>query len=62
MIPSVEQIEKLSREYTTIPLCCEIYADIITPITLLRRIQAQSQRFFFSKAWKAAKPGDAIPS
>lgn len=46
MIPSVEQIEKLSQEYTTIPLCCEIYADIITPITLLRRIQFQSQRFF----------------
>lgn len=46
MIPSVEQIKKLSQEYTTIPLCCEIYADIITPITLLRRIQAQSQHFF----------------
>lgn len=44
--PSTETILKLSKDYEAIPVCREIYADIVTPITLLRRIQAHSKRFF----------------
>ncbi len=33
-------------EYHIIPVCKEIYADVITPITLLRKIAAVSKRYY----------------
>lgn len=44
--PSCEEAEKLGREYDRIPLCREIYADVVTPITLLRKIASRSARYF----------------
>jgi len=44
--PSCETIERLAKEYNTIPVCKEIYADIITPIMLLRKLAQQGQRYF----------------
>ena len=44
--PSCDEILKLAEEYTTIPVCREIYADMTTPIALLRRLQTRSDRFF----------------
>ena len=44
--PSGDEIVKLAADYATIPLCREIYADMTTPIALLRRLQAKSKRFF----------------
>lgn len=44
--PSTEMILSLSREYPVIPVCREVYADVTTPILLLRRLQAKSNRFF----------------
>lgn len=44
--PSCDEILELAKEYTTIPVCREIYADMTTPISLLRRLQTQSDRFF----------------
>lgn len=44
--PSAETILSLAKEYTTIPVCRAVYADITTPILLLRRLQAKSSRFF----------------
>ena len=47
MKPECEEIEELARQnYTVIPVCKEIYADVITPITLLRKIAARSDRHF----------------
>ena len=46
MIPGCEEILRLAQEYDTIPVCREIYADVVTPITLLRRIAGRSRRFF----------------
>ncbi len=40
IIPNCETIISLIKEYNTIPVCKEIYADIITPITLLRKVNA----------------------
>ena len=37
--PSCDEILELAKEYTTIPVCREIYADMTTPISLLRRLQ-----------------------
>ena len=44
--PSCDEILELAKEYTTIPVCREIYADMTTPISLLRRLQMRSDRFF----------------
>ena len=44
--PGCDEIVKLAAEYSTIPLCREIYADMTTPIAMLRRLQARSKRFF----------------
>lgn len=44
--PSCDEILSLATDYTTIPVCREVYADVTTPIRLLRRLQARSSRFF----------------
>lgn len=44
--PGCDEIVKLAAKYSTIPVCREIYADMTTPIALLRRLQARSKRFF----------------
>lgn len=36
--PSFEEVKKYAKDYSVIPICKEIYADLATPITLLRRI------------------------
>ena len=46
MIPNCDEILRLAEEYNTIPVCREIYADVVTPITLLRRIAQKSRRFY----------------
>lgn len=46
MQPSCEQILELAKDYQVIPVCKEIYADVITPITLLRKLANVSSRFF----------------
>lgn len=44
--PSCDEIVQLSKEYGIIPVCKEIYADFITPITLLRKMSVYSKSFF----------------
>lgn len=44
--PDVETITNLSRDYSIIPICREIAADVITPISLLRRLSSCSHRYF----------------
>lgn len=44
--PNAETISRLAESYDVIPISKEIYADVITPISLLRRISQQYQRFF----------------
>ena len=36
----------MSEKYNTIPVTKEFFADVITPINLLRRIAAVSNRYF----------------
>lgn len=40
------QIQKLAEEYKRIPLCREIYADLLTPIGVLKKLAARSQDYF----------------
>jgi anthranilate synthase component 1 len=44
--PNCNEIEVLAKEYSILPICKEIYADIITPITLLRKISQISDRYY----------------
>lgn len=46
MYPDCEEIMRLAPEYDRIPVCREIYADVITPITLLRKIASVSKRYY----------------
>lgn len=44
--PSCSEIESLANDYSIIPICHEVFADVATPITLLRRISETSRRFY----------------
>lgn len=44
--PSCKEIETFAKEYSIIPICKEIHADIITPITLLRKISQISKKYY----------------
>lgn len=46
IIPSCEQIEKYAKDYDLVPICREIYADVTTPIGLLRKLAAVSNRYY----------------
>lgn len=44
--PDTSQIQQLAGEYPIIPICREIYADVATTMTLLRRLSAISSRYY----------------
>lgn len=44
--PSSSQIQEMAGEYSVIPICREIYADVITPITLLRKLRSESDCYY----------------
>lgn len=46
IIPTCAQITDLAATYNFIPVSKEIFADVITPISLLRRISVHSSRYF----------------
>lgn len=41
-----EEIENILNDYSMIPIGKEIYADVITPISLLRKMEAYDKNFF----------------
>jgi anthranilate synthase component 1 len=46
MLPSFESVKSLAGEYDVIPVYKEIYADVATPITLLRKIATAYDKYF----------------
>ncbi len=44
--PSYDEVLRLKDDYSVIPVYKEIYADVVTPITLLRKIANKSNKFF----------------
>ncbi len=44
--PDSKTIEQLAKSFNTIPICKEVYADIVTPIALLRKLAAMSEKYF----------------
>ena len=50
MYPECEEIMRLAPDYHIIPVCKEIYADVITPITLHRKNAAVSKRNYLMES------------
>jgi len=44
--PEYSEIVRLAKEFDVVPVCREIYADITTPIAILRTISRSSRRYF----------------
>lgn len=44
--PQIDTVKELADKYDVIPICKEFFADLITPITLLRKISKISKRFY----------------
>ena len=63
-----EEIEHLLEDYSMIPICKEIYADVITPISLLRKMEVFGKNFFlleykgsFLNAYRALRTTNPSP-
>lgn len=46
IVPSVEQVSKYAAEYDLVPVQQEIYADVVTPILLLRKIAKSKKNYY----------------
>lgn len=55
MFPDYEEAKAYEKEYNMIPVCKEIYADIITPITLLRRLKEIDSRYYLLESVEGGK-------
>lgn len=44
--PSYEETKQYRQNYSLIPICREIYADVMTPITLLRKLTLLDKHYF----------------
>lgn len=55
MFPSYEEAKQFEKEYNMIPVCREIYADIITPITLLRRLKEIDSKYYLLESVEGGK-------
>jgi len=53
--PSCTKIKELAGQYSVIPICKEIYADVITPITLLRKLGQISRRYYLLESVEGGK-------
>lgn len=59
--PDMTSIKALSERYDIVPVQEEIYADVTTPILLLRRIARSRKNIFCWKVLRAVKNGGGIP-
>lgn len=55
MFPSYEEARQFEKEYNMIPVCKEIYADIVTPITLLRRLKEIDSKYYLLESVEGGK-------
>ncbi len=55
MFPSYEEAKTYENEYNMIPICREIYADIVTPISLLRRLKEIDSKYYLLESIEGGK-------
>ena len=41
-----DEVKEFMKDFSFIPICKEIFADVITPINLLKKMEASSKNFF----------------
>lgn len=46
IFPSPETLMEITGAYDILPVCAELYADVLTPISMIRRIAEKNSRFF----------------
>ena len=46
IFPSPETLMEITGAYDILPVCAELYADVVTPISMIRRIAEKNSRFF----------------
>jgi len=44
--PTYQEVQQLAKEHNLVPICKEIFADIVTPISILRKILNTSKKNF----------------
>ncbi len=44
--PNYQEVKKLAKDYSFIPICKEIYADTLTPISVIKNISQASKKHF----------------
>lgn len=55
MFPSYDKAAQYEKEYNMIPVCKEIYADVVTPITLLRRLKEIDSKYYLLESVEGGK-------
>lgn len=50
-----DELKEYEKEYNMIPICKEIYADVVTPITLLRRLKEIDSRYYLLESVEGGK-------
>jgi hypothetical protein len=58
-ITSFEEFTDLARRGTFVPVCKEIVADLLTPVSAFLKIAEHAITRSCSRAWKAASTSDA---
>ncbi len=53
--PEYEQLKQYEKDYNLIPISREIYADVITPITLLRKLSQVDDHFYLLESVEGGK-------
>lgn len=55
MFPTYEAAKTYEKDYNMIPVCKEIYADVVTPITLLRRLKEIDSKYYLLESVEGGK-------
>lgn len=53
--PEYEQLKQYEKDYSFIPISREIYADVVTPITLLRKLSQASDHYYLLESVEGGK-------
>lgn len=53
--PEYEALKQYEKDYKLIPICKEIYADVITPITLLRKLAEVDNQYYLLESVEGGK-------
>ena len=59
---TLEEVKELAKGYDLVPIQEEIFADLVTPIQLLRKIAAGKKNYYLLESVEGERNGDGIRS